>query len=256
MKARVTDYSLERKSENEHYAKIRVEDVEVFNLPYLLGDMIEKVMENITPANEREILDVGAGTGILAVRMALSGANVTALDISDKACDIIRLLRKKHSVDGNIRVINGTLDAIKEDKRYDRVVFLNSLHHMLDDTTLLSIKTVLKSDGKAVFIEPLKYNPLAFIYRKLYKGEGRTEIEKPMGIEDIGRLKRRFRKVRVEGLYLLSSILLSAERVLHTNEKSMLSRVIFKVLNIMDRFLLKLPILKYLGWKVLIVAQD
>jgi len=48
---------------------------------------------------------------------------------------------------------------------------------------------------------------------------------------------------------------LSVERAFNINERGPVSKGVFRVLNFLDRLLLKLPIIKYMAWKVLIVAE-
>jgi methylase of polypeptide subunit release factors len=245
---------IERASENIFYGGINPNEIDVFNLPYLFSDMIERIIENIPDIKGRSVLDLGAGTGILSIILALRGAKVTAIDISDKACAIIKSLSKKYNVDENVHVVRGTLDDIKDIERQDYVVCLNSLHHMMDGDTLDGIIGLLRGGGRAIFIEPLIYNPFGYVYRKLFNNAGRTEHETPLRLRDVIYIKSKLKNVKIKGLYLLSSVLLAFERLFKTSERSAPAKMAFRIFNFIDNTIQILPGLKYFAWKILIIG--
>ena len=255
MKAHMNRLALERFAEDEYYKKIKFEDVDIANLPYLFNDMISNVLKEINCEQGVRILDLGAGTGILSVIMASKGASVIAIDISKTACEIIRSLSIRHKVQNKIKVINGTLDDCKAMPLFDYIVCLNSLHHMDVSQSVSVIRDLLKEKGKAIFIEPLMYNPLALIYRKFFHNEGRTNIESPLRIKDVSNIKKCFSEVKIRGLYILSSTLLSFERLFKMDERSKSTYWLFGLLHNIDAFISNIPLLKYLSWKVMIVAS-
>lgn len=94
-----------------------------------------------------DILDVGAGCGNHALELIKKGANVTAIDISEKAV--------KHMIDKGINAYNINFFELK-DKQFDTITFfmngigiagkLSNLKH-----TLAHAKTLLKPNGKLIF---------------------------------------------------------------------------------------------------------
>lgn len=245
----------ERISENRYYENIDVEKIDINDQPYMFRDMMGRIINSIGTFNGKKILDLGAGTGILSIIMAKNGADVTAVDVSDKACSIMERLSRRYGVTDNMRVVNGTLDDIRGIEKQDHVICLNSLHHMLLSESIDSIRGILKDGGKVIMIEPIAYNPLAWGFRKLCRSEGRTEYEAPFRKRDICNIAGKFKDVSVKGVYLLSTILLLFERLFKTGEKSRFARSIFNVVNKVDDVVLKVPGMKYLAWKVMIVGS-
>lgn len=73
------------------------------------------------------LLEVGSGTGVLAVTAALRGCvQVTALDISEVAVRNTLLNARRHGVEDRVQVLRSDLfDALEADERFD-LIFWNS----------------------------------------------------------------------------------------------------------------------------------
>lgn len=99
----------------------------------LLGDVSNK-----------KILDVGAGTGRLSVKLAKLGANITALDVSDKMLEKIKKTRNQE-----IKIIIGDAEAMPfEDETFDIVVAAFLIVHLKDPTKFFDeVYRVLKDGG-------------------------------------------------------------------------------------------------------------
>lgn len=86
------------------------------------------------------VLDVGTGTGILALYAAKVGAEyVVAIDQDLEACKICKQNIAKNSMGDNLRVINGRIDALSRFKLFD-IVIAN-----LESDTLLNVIPALKA---------------------------------------------------------------------------------------------------------------
>jgi len=102
----------------------------------------------IEAANEKKVLDAGAGTGRVSLKLAKAGAHVTALDISP---DMLGLLEQK---DDTIKTVIGDMENMPfEDESFDMVfssmamVHLKKVDHFLDECY-----RVLKDDGIMVLL--------------------------------------------------------------------------------------------------------
>jgi len=91
--------------------------------------LVEKVVQTVDSAGfetkELEILDVGTGSGNIAVSLALylPKASVWAVDISDEALQVARLNAMRNEVGHRIRFLRSDLfQAIPSGKRYDLIV--------------------------------------------------------------------------------------------------------------------------------------
>ncbi len=85
----------------------------------------------------KTVLELGCGTGELASALALSGANVTAVDFSSSSIKHAKILSKKLRTTGKTKFIEKNILLLKEDefgkgKKFDVVIALGSLHHTID----------------------------------------------------------------------------------------------------------------------------
>ncbi|AAT42820.1 HemK2/MTQ2 family protein methyltransferase [Picrophilus oshimae] len=76
------------------------------------------MMDNIKCG--KKVLEIGAGTGIISVNLALNNHDVTATDIDDKAIDLIKENARINHV--NIKIIKSDLFDNIYDK-YDTIIF-------------------------------------------------------------------------------------------------------------------------------------
>jgi release factor glutamine methyltransferase len=87
--------------------------------------LVEAVLQLLPQDQPLEILDVGTGSGILAVTLAhhLPQAMITAVDISVDAIAIAKKNAEVHHVADRIRfVVSDLLAALNEEERFDAVV--------------------------------------------------------------------------------------------------------------------------------------
>ncbi len=104
------------------------------------------------------VLDFGCGTGWLARCLATMGADVLAVDVSDKVLDLGRRFLARDPLADELRVTFARFDGVRlpaADASMDRVVSFDAFHHVLDQAaTLAEMARVLKPGGIAVFHEP------------------------------------------------------------------------------------------------------
>ena len=212
----------------------------------------------------KRILDLGCGLGEASVFFALEGAKVTSLDISPKMLEFTKKLGEKYGVGRKIKVIESVAENMPFMNEYFDFVFGgNVLHHVNIRKTSKELKRILKKGGKAIFVEPLGYNPIIQIYRVL-AGDLRTRMEKPFMFGDIEDLGQGFRKKRhIEQQFFTTLIFVwffVVER-LNPSKVRYWKRIIdeseryekgFKVLEKIDRIMLKLPLIKRLCWSTII----
>lgn len=72
--------------------------------------MVEALQDRVHPG--MRILDLGTGSGILAMAAALLGAEVIGLDISDVAVEVARANVAANRLQGQVRVEAGTIEAV------------------------------------------------------------------------------------------------------------------------------------------------
>ena len=88
-----------------------------------------------------DVLDLGAGTGTLAIMLAARGARVEALD-GDPA--VLAIARAKPGAE-QVRWQEGRVDALPlPDSSFDRVVCSLLLHHLSDEVKLATLREALR----------------------------------------------------------------------------------------------------------------
>ncbi|MBU1683787.1 class I SAM-dependent methyltransferase [Patescibacteria group bacterium] len=122
----------------------------------------------IESAKDKKVLDAGAGTGRLSLRLHKAGAEVTSLDISP---EMLILLGQKNS---EIEVVEGDMEAMPfEDDSFDMVFSTLALVHLKKIEPFLDeCYRVLKDDGKLVLVNIHYRKPLV-----LHDGQGRYTIQ-------------------------------------------------------------------------------
>ena len=143
----------------------------------------------------KRILNVGCGAGEEAVYLAKNGAYVVAIDISVGMLKVAKKLAKKFKVEDKIEFKEMNVEKITLREREFDVVFGNAiLHHIDIRRGIREFKRVLKKQGKVIFIEPLFYNPVINVYRKM-AGQVRTKNEHALKKRDILCFKKHFKNV-------------------------------------------------------------
>ena len=106
------------------------------------------VVADLPPA--ATVLDMGCGWGLSSEMMAFSGASVTAVDINPLFVDLVR--RRAARLGLPIVGVESEFDTYDDDRRYDLVLFYESLHHGLRPwATLARIAPLVKPGGRIMW---------------------------------------------------------------------------------------------------------
>lgn len=161
----------------------------------------EKLYDLLSDVEGLDVLEVGCGTGELAVYMSKRGANVTATDLSGNAIERTRELAEVNQVKETMALHQvDALNLGKLGKKFDLIVGKFILHHVEPfDEFVDVIYGLLKEDGRVVFMENSSRNPvLKFARNNLV---GRFGIPKhgdfdeyPLEPAEVELMARRFEK--------------------------------------------------------------
>ena len=111
----------------------------------------------------KQVLDIGCGGGILSESMAQRGAEVTGIDLSEKALAVARL----HLLESGNRVdyqkISAEEFATQAAARFDVVTCMELLEHVPDPASTIAACAALVKPGGHVFFSTLNRNAKAYL---------------------------------------------------------------------------------------------
>ena len=121
-------------------------------------------IDRLAGLSGKTVLDVGCGGGILSESMAGLGADVTGIDLSDKALQVakLHLLESGNRVDYR-KVAVETL-AEEQPASFDIVTCLEMLEHVPDPQSVIASCAKLVKPGGWVFFSTLNRNPKSYLF--------------------------------------------------------------------------------------------
>jgi release factor glutamine methyltransferase len=154
--------SIERRLAGEPIQYI-VGETEFYGLPFQVNrdvliprpeteHLVEKVVSLAAEFERPRIVDVGTGSGAIAVALAckLAGASITAIDISAPALAVARVNTERNGVGGHIRILEGNLLAPVAGSQFDIVVS--------------NPPYVAESDRESLAVEVRDYEPAVALF--------------------------------------------------------------------------------------------
>jgi 2-polyprenyl-3-methyl-5-hydroxy-6-metoxy-1,4-benzoquinol methylase len=89
----------------------------------------EAILSNIPLDSEMDLLDFGAGTGLLTYRIAPSVRSVTAVDTSPK---MLEVLQSKSTPEHRIKTVCGDITQVPLSETFDGIISSMAMHHVKD----------------------------------------------------------------------------------------------------------------------------
>ena len=136
----------------------------------------------------KRILDVGCGGGILAESMAVRGARVTGIDLSEPAISVARLhlLESRQQVD--YRLVSAEALAKDAPESFDAVTCMEMLEHVPDPASVVRACKTLAKPGGQVFLSTINRNLKAYLFAVI--GAEYLLNLLPRGTHDYARFRR------------------------------------------------------------------
>jgi SAM-dependent methyltransferase len=221
------------------------------------------IAETLGDVRGLTVLELGAGLGEASVWFATQGAHVIATDLSG---GMLRLVRRVAALHGTT-VATAQMDGAKlslPDASVDIVYGANVLHHVDTAACLREVHRVLKPGGRGAFWDPVQYNPVINVYRRM-AGQVRSVDEHPLGTADLRTMQSLFRGVTTRFFWLATlAVFLKFYFVdqIHPNEERYWKKVIndydsvrswYEPLAALDRLLLRIPGVRWLSWNLAVV---
>lgn len=196
---------------------------------HLIGDKLKGL----------RVLDFGCGDGWFSYLLARKGANVLGIDISEELIKKARSVNQSEIFSSSVEFKVMSAEDLKLDQNsFDIVVGSAILHHTDLKISIKNIKHVLKSNGRAVFIEPMNENFFLKIWRLLTPWR-RSPVEKALTWEDLCFIKEIFPGVSMKFFHFSSILTFGMMLILRNN--SVVCRLNRLLMRIDEKILYKYP---------------
>ncbi|GBG15922.1 2-polyprenyl-6-hydroxyphenyl methylase / 3-demethylubiquinone-9 3-methyltransferase [Novimethylophilus kurashikiensis] len=112
----------------------------------------------------KKVLDVGCGGGILSESMASRGAQVTGIDLGEKALKVAKLHKLESGVAVDYRLISAEAMAEEAPAGFDVVTCMEMLEHVPDPAAIVAACSRLVKPGGHVFFSTINRNPKSYLF--------------------------------------------------------------------------------------------
>jgi 2-polyprenyl-6-hydroxyphenyl methylase/3-demethylubiquinone-9 3-methyltransferase len=112
----------------------------------------------------KKVLDIGCGGGILTESLDQAGANVSGIDLSEKALKVAELHQLESGAQVNYRKMAAEELAQQEAGQYDVVTCMEMLEHVPDPASVVQACASLCKTGGTLFFSTLNRNPKSYLF--------------------------------------------------------------------------------------------
>lgn len=171
--------------------------------------LLPGVADFLGDLRDKQVVEYGCGMGKLTVLLALSGAQVTAFDLSDRSVEVARERARMVGVEDRITFTVAPGEVLPyDDASFDLAFGKAVLHHLDAVASAKELARILRPGGRAAFSEPLGTNPVVQVVRNYvpypHKHERGADI--PLRRSDIDAWMAPFSSAELRGVQLLSMI--------------------------------------------------
>jgi len=114
--------------------------------------------------SRKRVVDVGCGGGILTEAMALRGAEVTGIDLSDKALGVARLHQLESGAVVDYRLVAAEALAQESPGAFDVVTCMEMLEHVPQPASVVAACATLAKPGGTLVFSTLNRNPKSYAF--------------------------------------------------------------------------------------------
>ena len=112
----------------------------------------------------KRVLDVGCGGGILSESMSGRGANVTGIDLGEKALKVAQLHQMESGAKVDYRLVAVETLAEEQQDSFDVVTCMEMLEHVPDPAAVIEACARLVKPGGTVFFSTINRNPKSYLF--------------------------------------------------------------------------------------------
>jgi 2-polyprenyl-6-hydroxyphenyl methylase/3-demethylubiquinone-9 3-methyltransferase len=124
----------------------------------------DRVAESGQSLQGARLLDVGCGGGLLSEAMAAMGAEVTGIDLGEKALGVARLHALESGSPAKYRLVAAEALAAEAPASFDVVTCLEMLEHVPDPAQTVSACAGLVRPGGHLFFSTINRNPKSYLF--------------------------------------------------------------------------------------------
>ena len=121
-------------------------------------------IDSLVGLQGKRVLDIGCGGGILSEAMAEKGADVTGVDLGDKALKVAKLHQLESGSKVDYRLISAEDLAKEQPASFDVVTCMEMLEHVPDPEAIVRACAQLVKPGGSVFFSTINRNPKAYLF--------------------------------------------------------------------------------------------
>jgi 2-polyprenyl-6-hydroxyphenyl methylase / 3-demethylubiquinone-9 3-methyltransferase len=123
-----------------------------------------QLIDELAGLQGKRVVDVGCGGGILSESMSARGADVTGIDLGEKALKVAELHRLESGAKVNYRLIEVEALAQEQPGSFDVVTCMEMLEHVPDPAAVVRACATLVKPGGHVFFSTLNRNPKSYLF--------------------------------------------------------------------------------------------
>jgi 2-polyprenyl-6-hydroxyphenyl methylase / 3-demethylubiquinone-9 3-methyltransferase len=112
----------------------------------------------------KRVLDVGCGGGILSESMSGRGADVTGIDLGEKALKVAQLHQMESGAKVDYRLVAVETLAEEQPESFDVVTCMEMLEHVPDPAAVIEACARLVKPGGTVFFSTINRNPKSYLF--------------------------------------------------------------------------------------------
>ena len=199
----------------------------------------------------KRVLDYCCGIGNFTCSIAKNSAQTVGIDISEMSIKTCRQRAIDEKVDQKVSFLVMDAENLEfGNGSFDIIVCMGVLHHLDIQKAYAELARVLKPSGEIICAEPLAYNPLIQLYRKMTPHlRTEWEAEHILTRSSIKSAKKYFGKVETRFFHLAALAAVPFRNLPVFN-------FILSILEAIDSILLKIPILKWQAWQIVFILSQ
>ncbi len=121
-------------------------------------------INQIAPLENKKVLDIGCGGGILSESMAKLGAKVTGIDLGEAPLEVAKLHLLESGQDVDYQKISAEEMAEQHPQKFDVITCMEMLEHVPDPESIIKACSKLVKPNGYVFFSTINRSPKSYLF--------------------------------------------------------------------------------------------